>query len=251
MEDGQSPQPMKILVADDDQSWSRFLAEGLRSEGMSVKCVSNGREFLGTTAATDYDVILLDVVIAGQSGYAVLRKLRARGNRAAVLIVTAKGRERDELEGFESGADDYLVKPVRLPRLLARMHAVLRRMRPSPEKNADPHVIQTGQLELHPLKREVKKAGRLIPMTKTEFSLLECLIRRPRHVLSRSVLCQHLISGDIPATLNVIDVHVRNIPCQNRRGFGQKRHPHGPRGRLRARPMIRSSSNLHVGVVGL
>lgn len=202
---------MKVLIADNDPSWSRFLAEGLRSEGISADRVTNGREALEKAATVDYDVILLDVLMPGLNGYAVLRKLRARGSRAAVLIVTCKGRERDELEGFSSGADDYLVKPIEISRLVARIHAILRRIGVPAGKKGDPYVLQAGELELHVLNREVRKRGKLVDVTKTEFSLLECMMRRPGQVLARPVLCQHLISGDIPATTNIIDAHMKNI----------------------------------------
>ena len=202
---------MKILIADDDQYWSRFLAEGLRNEGIAVDRVSNGRDALEKTKAVVYDAILLDVLMPGLDGYAVLRKLRARGSHTAVLMVTIKGRERDELEGFRSGADDYLVKPVQISRLVARIHAILRRIGNGTQNKGDPFVLRVGPLELHLLNREVRKEGKPVDVTKTEFALLECMMRRARQVLSRPVLCQHLISGDIPATTNIIDAHVKNI----------------------------------------
>jgi len=202
---------MKILLADADERFSQNLQQGLSSSGFRVDLTMSGTEALKRATGGAYDAILLEVNLPGLDGYEVLRRLRAAGSRAAILIVTTKGQERDKLQGLNYGADDYLVKPVLLSELVARIRAILRRIEDRGGKRADPFHLRAGPLALHILKHEAKRDGKRLPLTKTEFALLECLMRRPGQVLSRPTLAKLLISGDIEATTNVLEVHVKNL----------------------------------------
>jgi two-component system response regulator MprA len=203
---------MKILVADNDWFWCEFLKEGFTNEGFSLDFAANAQETLEKAKSQQYDAILVDPLVLCANGYESLRRLRTSADRSALLMLTNKGQEREELASFENGADDYLVKPLGLHKLVARIHAIHRRLGNSAPKHGNPFVLRGGSLELHILNKEVKKKGKPVEVTKTEFILLECLMRRPGQVFSRPVLCQHLVSGnDIPASTNAIDAHMKNI----------------------------------------
>ena len=202
---------MKILIADVDQFWSGILKDGFFNEGFSVDLSSNGNEALEMAKRVDYDVILMDVLLPGLDGFTVIREIRAGGSEAAIIMVSREGRDLDELEGFKCGIDDYMVKPIALPKLIARIHAIQRRKGKSADKGVDPFLLRAGPLELHVLKREVKVGGKRVHMTRTEFDLLERFMRQPGRVLCRSVLVRELISGDISASSNSIETHVKNV----------------------------------------
>jgi len=202
---------MRLLLVEDDKDLSEFVQEGLTREGFAVDLAQNGDDALDFANENHYDVILLDVMMPGLDGYAVLKKLRARGHQGAILLVTCKGQERDKLEGLNSGADDYVVKPFLLTELIARVRAVLRRTSKSPQSQTNGSLIKVGDLTMDLLKREIKKGGKPIILTKKEFDLLECLMRRPGQVLSQSVLNQHLSNSDFNSTTNTVEVHIKNL----------------------------------------
>ena len=156
---------MKVLVVDDDPCLSQFLREGLSCEGFAVDLASKGREALARAAETAYDVILLDIVMPGMDGYAVLKKLRTMGISAAILMVTCKTHERDKLQALNSGADDYLVKPILLAELIVRIRAIIRRTGQRGNQKAKTIVLRAGPLDLDPHARTVRKNSRLIRLT--------------------------------------------------------------------------------------
>jgi DNA-binding response OmpR family regulator len=202
---------MKLLLVEDDKDLSEFVQEGLAREGFAVDLAHNGQDAVDLANQTHYDVILLDVMMPGLDGYQVLKKLRHRGHQGAILLVTCKGQERDKLEGLNNGADDYIVKPFQLTELVARVRAVLRRTSKSPQSKTQGSQIKVGELSMDLLKREVKRGGKVIVLTKKEFDLLECLMRRPGQVLSQTVLNQHLSNSDFNVTTNTVEVHVKNL----------------------------------------
>jgi len=200
---------MRLLLVEDDKDLSDFVREGMAREGFVVDVVGDGEKALDQSEVASYDVVLLDVMIPKQDGFSVLKSLRARGFKGAVLLVTCKGQEKDKLQGFSSGADDYIVKPFLLTELIARVRAVLRRT--SGTQSVKGAVLKAGELQMDLLKHEVKKAGKPITLTKKEFNLLECFMRRPGQVLSQAVLTQQLSSSEIDSQTNVIEVHVKNL----------------------------------------
>jgi len=202
---------MRLLLVEDDKDLSDFVREGLTREGFAVDLAVNGRQALEKAKEADYNVVLLDVMMPELDGYSVLKKLRAQGSHAAILMVTCRGQEGDKLQGFSGGADDYIVKPFLLTELIARIRAILRRVDSAKSKGSQGSVLRAGPLSMDLLKRELKLAGKPVPLTKTEFDLLEYFMRRPNQVLSRSVLVQHLSASDMNATTNTIEVHIKNL----------------------------------------
>jgi len=203
---------MRMLLVEDDKDLSAFVREGMSREGFIVDSADNGEGALIQAEEANYDVILLDVMIPKQDGYAVLKSLRLKGYKGAILLVTCKGQERDKLQGLNSGADDYLVKPFLLTELIARVRAVLRRTGGGSAKEAGKSsTLKAGELQMDLLKHAVKKGDKVIPLTKKEYDLLECFMRRPGQVLSQTVLNQDLSNPDIHTSMNVIEVHIKNL----------------------------------------
>lgn len=202
---------MRLLLVEDDKDLSDFVREGMSREGFVVDSVSNGQKAILQLDEADYDVVLLDVMMPGMDGFAVLKTLKQKGFKGAVLLVTCKGQERDKLEGLNSGADDYIVKPFLLSELIARVRAVLRRTMGAGLLPAKGSELEVNDLHMDLLKREVKKSGKTVALTKKEFDLLECLMRRPGQVLSQSVLNQQISNADFDSQTNVIEVHIKNL----------------------------------------
>jgi len=202
---------MRLLLVEDDRDLSDFVREGMSREGFIVDTVADGDEALRQAEEAEYDVVLLDVMIPKQDGFAVLKSLRARGFKGAILLATCKGQERDKLQGLNNGADDYIVKPFLLTELTARVRAVLRRTGGNSGPVAKGSLLKAGDLQLDLLKREVRKAGKTVLLTKREFDLLECFMRRPGQVLSQSVLSQSLSNSEVYSNTNVVEVHIKNL----------------------------------------
>lgn len=205
---------MRLLLVEDDRDLSEFVREGLVREGFVVDAARNGQEALDQALEQAYDVILLDVMMPEVDGLAVLKKLRLKGYRGAILLVTCKGQERDKLDGLNNGADDYIVKPFLLSELIARVRAVMRRMSTPAPKGAKPamgSVLTVSGLQLDLLKRECRKGDKVIVLTKKEFDLLECFMRRPGQVLSQTVLAQQVFHTDFNTSSNTVEVHIKNL----------------------------------------
>jgi two-component system copper resistance phosphate regulon response regulator CusR len=202
---------MRLLLVEDDRDLSDFVREGMAREGFVVDVVGDGERALEQAEVADYDVILLDIMIPKQDGFSVLKNLRGKGYKGAVLLVTSQGQERDKLKGFGMGADDYIVKPFLLSELIARVRAILRRTSGSSSHAVKGAALKAGTLQMDLLKHEVKKGGKAITLTKKEFGLLECFMRRPGQVLSQAVLSQQLSNADFNSHTNLIEVHIKNL----------------------------------------
>jgi DNA-binding response OmpR family regulator len=202
---------MRLLLVEDDKDLCEFVQEGLAREGFSVDIAMDGQEAVDIASERQYDVILLDVMMPKLNGFAVLKTLRARGHRGAVILATCKGQEKDKLEGLNSGADDYIVKPFLLTELVARIRAVLRRTAGTPPMITDGAVLKAGHIEMDLLKHEVTKGGKPLSLTRREFELLEYFLRRPGQVITQTVLNQHLTRADFDSRTNSIEVHIMNL----------------------------------------
>jgi two-component system, OmpR family, response regulator len=194
---------VRVLVVEDETKLAALLRQGLRREGMAVDVARTGEEALVRATATNYDVILLDVMLPGQSGLEVCRDLRAREVWAPTLMLTALDEVEDRVNGLESGADDYLVKPFSFLELLARMRALIRRGAPP-----RPTLLTVGNLRLDPATRVVWQDDRELSLTPREFAMLEQFMRRPGEVLSRFELLEHVWDGSYENRSNVIEVYV-------------------------------------------
>jgi DNA-binding response OmpR family regulator len=204
---------MRILLVEDDADLAAFVKEGLQRERFVVDRAGDGQEALGFLAERSYDVLLLDLMMPKVNGFQLLKHLRSARYAGAVIVVSTRMHERDKLEALNGGADDYLVKPFLMSELVARVRAVLRRtLQDGPTKIATgTAILKNGALQMDLSRYEVKKSGKVVKLTKKEFELLECLMRRPGHVLSQSALSQSINSSDFDTTTNSIEVHIKNL----------------------------------------
>jgi len=195
---------MRILVVEDERRMAELLRQGLVEEGHSVTVAVNGREGLGLAESCPFDLIVLDVMLPGIDGFTAARRLRAKGNRTPILMLTARDATRDIVEGLDAGADDYLTKPFSFDELFARVRAVARRG-PIPR----PVRLQVADLILDQSTHEVARGGRAITLTRTEFAILELLMRYAGHVVSRERLIEGVwgVGADIES--NTLDAFMR------------------------------------------
>jgi heavy metal response regulator len=197
---------MRVLVVEDEPGIADFLDRGLREAGYSVDIARDGEEALHWPEAADFDLIVLDVMLPRVNGIEVCRRLRQRGMRTPILMLTARDTVEDRVTGLDSGADDYLVKPFAFAELLARVRALSRR-----EPALLGTILEVGDLQLDTLTHRVTRGGSEVELTAKEFSLLEYLMRNPDRVLSRTLIAEHAWNYDFDNVTNVIDVHIKNL----------------------------------------
>jgi two-component system response regulator MprA len=194
---------MKVLVVDDEPQLRRALERALKLEGYAVEVAADGDEALAALGTASPDAIVLDVLMPKRDGLSVCRELRDRGDRTPVLMLTARDAVEDRVDGLDAGADDYVVKPFALEELLARLRALLRRSDAGGNGQ-----LSYADLTLDPATREVRRGDREIDLTKTEFALLEQLLRHPRMVLTRSQLFESVWGYDFGPRSNSLEVYV-------------------------------------------
>lgn len=195
---------MWILVVEDDPDMGQALAQGLNEQNHTVTLAKNGGEALAAVATSKFDAIILDVMLPGISGIEVSRKVRASGDDVAILMLTARDAPADVIRGLDAGADDYLIKPFVFGVLLARLRAISRRsVRPTAA------ILQVDDLTLDAASHTVARGGRDIPVTATEFRLLEFLMRRTGRALSRSTIIEGIWGFDEDVALNTVDVYIK------------------------------------------
>jgi two-component system response regulator MprA len=194
----------RVLVIEDDPRVRRALERALRSEGMVVSAATDGAEGLELASRLEADVVVLDVVMPIIDGLDVVRRLRARGLRIPVLMLTARHGVSDRVAGLDAGADDYLVKPFALEELLARLRALVRRS----SFSLDPKLLQVADLALDPAARTVTRSDREIQLTKTEFDLLELLMLNTGIVLSRDLILERIWGISFETSSNALDVYI-------------------------------------------
>lgn len=215
----------RVLIAEDDAGVRQSLERALRFEEYDVSTVNDGAAALEAVMTQAPDVIILDVTMPHVDGLAVCRRLRAKGDRTPVLILTARHEVDDRVAGLEAGADDYLVKPFALEELLARLRALLRRT--SMAQRTDR--LEIGDLVLDPQTRIVQRADTEIDLTKTEFDLLELLIANRGIVLERDVIYERIWGYDFGTTSNSLDVYIGYVRRKTEEG-GLPRLIHTVRG---------------------
>jgi two-component system, OmpR family, response regulator MprA len=198
------PDP-RILIVEDDPAVASALSRRLSFEGFDVAVASDGPSAFDIAAEREPDLIVLDLMLPGMDGLEVARRIR-RGIDSPILMLTARGSLEDKVAGFESGADDYLVKPFAFPELLHRIRALLRRARPHPSE-----VLRYGDIELNPASREARRAGKRLDLTAREFELLVFFLRNPNRVLTRQMIFQAVWGSDFLGGSKVIDVNVSNL----------------------------------------
>jgi two-component system response regulator MprA len=217
---------MKILVVDDERAVRESLRRALELEGYEIELAGDGSEALYRLDSNEEpDAMILDVLMPGVDGLEVCRRLRGSGSKLPVLMLTARTEVEDRVAGLDAGADDYVTKPFALEELLARVRALLRRT----TEGDDGELLRFADLELDPGTREVKRGGRSIELTRTEFSLLELFLRNPRQVLTRSVIFERVWGYDFGFGSNSLDVYIGYLRRKTEAG-GEPRLIHTVRG---------------------
>lgn len=197
---------MRVLVVEDELRLADNVSAALREAGLAVDHAADGLEGEEFARQDVYDAIILDLMLPGKSGLALLRGLRQRGKRTPVLILTAQEGKASIIELLNAGADDYLSKPFDLGELIARVKAVIRRGKGV----ADP-VLRVGSVEVNSLQQTARRRGEMLDLSPTEYRILEYLMHRPRAVVSKRELLEHLYDYDWEHHSNVIEVHVSNL----------------------------------------
>jgi len=198
---------MRILIVEDERTISAYIKRALEEQGYAVDAAYTGREALDWAGSAQYDVIVLDILLPEMDGITVCRNLRAQGNRSPIIMLTARDAVDDRVTGLDAGADDYLVKPFALKELMARIRALSRRSLDIPKSP----VLQIADLTLDTLTRRVKRGNKTIELTAKEYAILECLMREPDHVLTRTQIAEHVWNYDVFNHSNVVDVYIKNL----------------------------------------
>lgn len=200
---------MKILVVDDEQAVRESLRRSLTFNGYNVVLAEDGIQALEVIDREQPGLVILDVMMPHLDGLEVCRQLRSEGDDRPILVLTARDNVSDRVGGLDAGADDYLAKPFALEELLARVRSLVRRSAAESNQSlVDRTELSFGDLRLNPETRDVTRNGRIISLTRTEFSLLELLMQNPRRVLSRSAILEEVWGYDFPTSGNALKVYI-------------------------------------------
>ncbi|MEB3164058.1 MAG: response regulator transcription factor [Prochlorothrix sp.] len=197
---------MNVLLLEDEAKIAHFVQTGLKEQGFVVEYFENGNLAYESALSQVYDVIVLDIMVPGKDGLAILKQLRQAGRNTPVILLTARNELDDRLVGLNLGADDYIAKPFFVEELVARIHAVVRRSLGDQQNQ-----IQVGPVLLDRLTREVTSEGKAIELTNREFNLLEYLMRSPGRVLTRTQILEQVWGYDFNPQTNVVDVCIQRI----------------------------------------
>lgn len=197
---------MNVLFVEDEIKIANFVRAGLKEQGFVVDYCDNGDDGYFQAVHNDYDVILLDIMIPGKDGLAILKQLRKSGRNVPVILLTARNELDDRLQGLNLGADDYIAKPFFVEELVARIHAVVRR-----SVGDRQNLLSVGALKLDRITREVTCNNTAIELTSREFNLLEYLMRSPGQVFTRTQILEHVWGYDFNPNTNVVDVCIQRI----------------------------------------
>lgn len=208
---------MKILVVEDEPKAAEYLRQGLSESGYTVEVALNGTDGLHAAVNGDHDLVVLDVMLPGVDGFAVLSALRT-SRQMPVLMLTARGMTDDKVRGFNLGADDYLVKPFQFPELLARVKALLKRGQTQP---SDP-LLRVADMEVDPVRHRAIRNGQRIDLSAKEFALLTLLAQRSGEVLSRTQIASLVWDIHFDSDTNVVEVAVRRLRAKIDDPFTEK-----------------------------
>ncbi|MFN8444072.1 MAG: response regulator transcription factor [Caldilineaceae bacterium] len=196
---------MRVLVVEDQTNVSNYVKRALEEQGYAVDLARSGREALDWASVVDYEIIVLDIMLPELDGITVCQRLRSQGNDASILMLTARDTVDDRVNGLDAGADDYLVKPFELRELLARLRALSRR------HTTKSSVLKVADLTLDTRTHVVMRGNSLIELTSKEYSVLECLMRDPGRVLTRTEIAESVWNFDVYNQSNIVDVYIRNL----------------------------------------
>lgn len=209
---------MKLLIVEDEKRLCQTIAKHLKAEGYTIDTCYNGSDAIDYIEGTEYDAIILDIMLPGIDGIAVLKKVRSNKLKTPVLLLTAKNTVEDKVTGLDSGADDYLTKPFSLEELSARIRVMIRR---SGVERVD-NFLTVGPLTLDTDKKVAIREGKEITLTAKEYSILEYLMHNKEIVLSREKIQQHIWNYDYEGGSNIIDVYIRTLRNKIDAKFDQK-----------------------------
>lgn len=205
---------MRILLVEDEPRVASFINKGLREQSYAVDIAHDGDDALYKAGISQYDLIILDVMLPVKDGYHVCQELREQGIKTPVLMLTARDSVDDRVMGLDSGADDYLIKPFDFKELLARLRALLRRA-----KQLRPETLRVADLILNTSNHSVTRGGRTISLTAKEYALLEFFVLRENRVVGREEIAEHVWDEYFDPFSNVIDVYVRRLRKKVDEGF--------------------------------
>lgn len=208
---------MRILVIEDESKVGCFIKRALEEESYAVDLCEDGAKGLEMALTTDYDLLVVDVMLPSMSGLDILKRLRSERIHVPVLILSAQSQIDQRVKGLDAGADDYLTKPFAIDELLARVRALLRR-----GATESPGILQVDDLILNPATRDVTRGGQRIDLTLKEYALLEYLMRHAGRVLTRPMISEHVWNQDFDTFTNVIDVYVNYLRNKIERGRAKK-----------------------------
>ncbi len=204
---------MRVLVIEDDRKVASFIQTGLQQEGYAVDLLNDGGDAGEQAQTIDYDVVILDLMLPGRSGFQVLRDIRARKASLPVLILTAKDSLEERVAGLDAGADDYMTKPFALAELSARLRALLRRG--SPRES----ILRIADLEMDTIRRKVRRGGSAIDLKPKEYALLEFLMRNTDRPLTKALIIEHVWDIHFDSISNVVEVHINSLRNKIDKGF--------------------------------
>jgi two-component system OmpR family response regulator len=207
---------MRVLIIEDDCQAATYMAKGLKESGYTVDHAVDGNEGLYLALSENYDALIVDRMLPGRDGLAVIAGLRAQGKAVPALILSALGEVNERVHGLRAGGDDYLVKPYAFSELLARLEALLRRGSGTPQAT----VLRVADLEIDLLAHSAKRAGQIIELQAREFRLLEYLMRHAGQVVTRTMLLEQVWDYHFDPQTNVIDVHISRLRQKIDKGFG-------------------------------
>lgn len=208
---------MRILLVEDHRAILNATAKSLREAGYCVDICENGLEAQTFIALTEYDCIILDIMLPGRDGISVLSEMRKNGRQTPVLLLTAKASVEDRVKGLDSGADDYLIKPFSLDELQARLRVLLRR-----QGTERTNMLRVADLSVNVSTHEVARAGKNIELKSKEFAILEYLLRNKNCILKRDQIIEHVWNYDFDCSSNIVDVYIRYLRSKIDDGFEQK-----------------------------
>ncbi len=203
---GSGGREMNVLLVEDEAKIASFVSMGLREQGFVVDHCANGNEGYERACDRTYDVLLLDIMVPGKDGLAILKDLRQRGQTVPIILLTARNELDDRITGLNLGADDYLAKPFFVEELVARIHAVVRR-----SQGERQNVLAVGALRLDRITRDVTSGDQRVELTSKEFNLLEYLMRSPGRVFTRTQILEHVWGYDFNPSTNVVDVAIQRL----------------------------------------
>jgi two-component system OmpR family response regulator len=209
---------MRILVVEDDNKIAQFIKKGLKSSGFVVDHAVNGNSGFSMALEESYDTLVVDIMLPGMDGISLIRKIREEKNNTPVIILSARDRVDDRVNGLQAGADDYLTKPFAFSELLARIQALIRRA----GNVADPVNLSYADLNIDILKRQVKRDETIIDLQPLEFSLLEYLLRNRERVVSKTMIMEHVWDYNFDPMTNVVEARICRLRDKIDKGFDRK-----------------------------